>query len=234
MTTSGSTDFTLVTNTIIEEACEIAGIASEGTPISAYTYASGKRSLNLIVKAWGAQERLWLKTRASVTLVASQADYALATLFGSKPGRVLSVRRRVTSGTIDTPLNELSRQEYEDLPNKAIDSIPTAFYYDPQVDTGTLSLWPRPSTATAAAMTLQVTYLRRPEDFDASNDTADMPQEWLRALCYTLASELALKNGRPADLRAEISARAKSYLDQIEGWDNEPASIYLQPDLSRW
>ena len=51
------------------------------------------RSLNLIVKTWGASEKLWTKTEGSVTLVASQADYALATLFSVKPMRVLSVRK---------------------------------------------------------------------------------------------------------------------------------------------
>lgn len=229
MTTSGSTSFTLVTNEIIEEACAIAGIASEGEAVSAWYYEQGRRSLNMIVKAWGADERLWLKTEASVTLVASQSEYALATLLSVKPMRVLSVRRRVTNGTIDLALTELSRQEYFDLPNKATDSVPIAFYYDPQLTTGKLYVWPRPSTATAADQTLQLTYLRKIEDFDNTNDDPDLPQEWLRALAYTLAGELALKGGVAPDIRAEISARAKSYMDDIKGWDNEPASIFVYP-----
>lgn len=233
MSTSSSTNFSLTTNQIIEESFDIAGVGSEGEAISADQYARARRSLNMIVKHWGGDERLWLKTEASVTLVASQATYALATLFSVKPMRVLSVRRRVTSGTIDTPLIELSRQEYFDLPNKNIDSVPTQFYYDPQRDTGTLYVWPRPSTATATDQTLQLTYLRKIEDFDNSNDDPDLPQEWLRALCYTLAGELALKYGVAADLRGEIAARASSYYEKISGWDIEPASIYIQPDLSR-
>lgn len=231
MATSGSTNFSLVTNQIVDEAFDICGIGSEGEAISADQYERARRSLNLIVKAWGAKEHLWLKTENSVTLVASQADYALATLFSVKPMRVLSVRRRVTASGIETPLGELSREEYYNLPNKAGTGVPVQFYYDPQRATGTLSVWLAPDTATAAAQTLKVTWLRKIEDFDGSADDPDLPQEWLRALCYTLASELALKYGLTPDIRSEISARAKSYLDQIEGWDNEPASVFLQPDL---
>lgn len=229
MTTSGSTNFALVTNTIVEEAASLAGITSEGEPVSAYIYTQGLRSLNMIAKAWSASGHLWIKTEASVTLVASQANYALATLFGKKPSRVLSVRRKVTSGGVETPLLELAREQYFEQPNKTTASIPTSFYYDPQLATGTLYLWPTASTATAAAMTLNVTYLRPIEDFDNSTDDPDLPPEWTLALSYTLAEQLALKFGRPPELRREIADRAGVYKAMIESWDTEPASLYLQP-----
>lgn len=230
MTTSGSTNFALVANTLIEEAATLAGIASEGEPVSAYIYAQGLRSLNMIAKAWSSSGHLWLKTEASVTLVASQANYALATLFAKKPSRVLSVRRKVTSGGVETPLLELARDQYFEQPNKTTASIPTSFYYDPQLATGTMYLWPTASTANAAAMTLNVTYLRPIEDFDSSTDDPDLPPEWTLALSYALAEQLALKFARPADLRREIAERAGVYKAMIESWDTEPASLYLQPD----
>lgn len=233
MSTSGSTNFSLVTNTLIDEAFDICGIGSEGEAVTSDMYARATRSLNLIKSTWGAAERLWTKTEGSVTLVADQQSYALATLFSVKPMRVLSVRRRVTASAIDTPLMELSRQEYFDTPNKASSSIPNSFYYDPQLATGTLYIWPVASAATAAAQTLKVTYLRRIEDFDGSADDPDFPQEWTQALCYALASEMALKYGVAPDLRAEINMRAGALYEALSGWDNEPASILLQPDL-RW
>lgn len=233
MPVSGSTDFALTANEIITEAFDICGIGSEGEAISSDQYSRARRSLNLIVKTFGASDHLWIRTDASVTLVASQANYALATLLSVKPARVLEVRRRVTSGSLDTPLTEWSREEYLSQPNKTTDSIPVAFYYDPQRDTGTLYVWPRPSTTTATDMTLQLTYLRRINDFDTSSDSPDLPQEWLQALCYALASELALKYGVEQGIRQEIAARAAFLKDQLESWDTEPASIYLQPER-RW
>lgn len=233
MATSGSTDFSLVTNTIIEEAFDLCGVGSEGEPISADMYSRARRSLNLIVKTWATREHLWLRTSGSVTLVASQGTYALATLFSVKPMRVLEVRRRVTSSSLDTPMNELARQDYFELPNKASEDKPISWYYDPQLSTGTLYVWPEPDTTTASTMTLQLTYLRKIEDFDASDNDADLPQEWLQALTYALAEQLALKYGVAGDIRSEIAGRAAALMAQLEAFDNEPASLFLMPER-RW
>lgn len=231
MSTSGSVDFGLVTNTIIEKAFHRLGVASEGEAMTARMYEDGRASLNLMVKAWSAREHLWLTTTTAVTLVASQADYALTTLFSLKPMRVLSVRRRVTSESTDTPLRPLSRQEYFDLPNKTTAAVPTGWFYDPQRATGTLYLWPTASTSVAAAQTLQVTYQRRIQDFDASNNDPDLPQEWLEALVWNLADNLEpeypVNNPR---LAAKIERMARQTLADIEASDTETESIFLQPE----
>lgn len=229
MTTSASSDFALVTNELIEEAYSLIGVASEGTGISAYQYAQGRRSLNLIAKDWAAKERLWTRTEGTKALVAATASYALT----PKPLRVLSVRRRTTASGTDLPLRMLSRQDYYDLPNKTSAGAPNCFYYDPQRASGTLYVWPVPATADASAYSLIYTYLRTLEDFDGSSDDPDLPQEWLRALSYTLAAELALKHGRPPEMRAEINARAAAHVAEMEGWDNETTAIFLVPD-ERW
>lgn len=232
MSTSGSVDFSLVTNTIIARAFNRIGAASEGEPVSASMYADGKEELNLLVKAWGAREHLWLRTEGSITLVANQAEYALATLFTPvKPMRVLSVRRRVTSGAIDSPLREMSRAEYFDLGNKTTAAVPSGWYYDPQRATGTLYLHPTASTATAAAQTLKITYLRKIQDFDESNNDPDLPQEWLDALVWNLAD--ALSTAYPvnnARLAAKVERRAAQSLAEIEAFDTEPTSLFLQPE----
>jgi hypothetical protein len=230
MTTSGSTDFGLVTNTIIEEAFDVCGVGSEGEAISADQYERARRSLNLMVKAWSAEEHLWLRTEASVTLVASQASYALATLFSQKPMRVLSVRRRVTSGSLDTPLLELSRQDYDAISSKTVAAVPTSFYFDPQRATGTLYVWPTASTATAAAQTLLVTYLRRIEDFDGSNNDPDLPQEWLEAV--TSGSPTGWRSSTSATRACATTSACAPPMARaaIESWDTEPGSVFLQPD----
>lgn len=231
MTTSGSTNFNLVANQIIEKAFNRLGVASEGEAISARMYADGLESLNLMVKAWGAREHLWLRTEASVTLVASQASYALATLFLQKPMRVVEVRRRISG--IDTPLTEYSRQTYTEQPNKSVASVPVAFYYDPQATTGTLYVWPAPSTATAASTTLQLTYLRKMQDFDNSNDDADLPQEWLDALIWNLADSLSTEYPvSDPRLAAKIEMKAATTLAAIDSFDTEPGSLFLQPEAN--
>ena len=58
VSTSGSTNFNLSANEIIVEAFDLIGVGSEGEPISADMYNRAKRSLNLLIKTWGAQPHL--------------------------------------------------------------------------------------------------------------------------------------------------------------------------------
>lgn len=229
MATSGDTTYRLVANEIVAEAFDICGIGSEGESISVDMSARAMRSLNLLAKAWSASGHLWKQVSRSVSLVAGQDDYALS----PKPMRVVEVRRRVTSSGIDTPLNELARQDYLEQPNKSAQATPISFYYDPRATVGTLYIWPTASTAVAAAMTLELTELQPIEDFDASNNDADFPNEWMQALSYGLAEQIALKYGVAPDVRGEIGARAAAYKANMEAWDSEPASLFLQPE-SRW
>lgn len=217
--------YTLTATQLIEEAFDLCGIGSEGEPISADQYQRALRSLNLIVKAWGASEHLWLRTEATVALVAGQAAYSLE----PKPMRVIEARRNNIASTIDTPLNQWAREQYTSMTNKTAQSIPTAFYYDPSKTTGTLYLWPTPSADTATQFQVKLTYLRQLDNFSDTNDTADMPQEWQQALVYALADELALKYGVSNQIAGRISQRAAVSKAMIESWDTEPASLFLQP-----
>jgi len=226
MSTSGTTSFNLTASGIVTEAFDLCGIGSEGEAINADMNERAMRSLNLIVKAWGSSQHLWVQTAKSVALVASQASYPLS----PKPLRVVEVRRRVTSSQIDTPLSEWARQTYTEQPGKTTASIPVAFYYDPQLTAGALYIWPTASAATAASMTLELTYLRRIEDFDASADDADLPQEWLMALSYALADQLAVKYVSDGGRRQELAARAAALKAEIQQFDTEPASLYMQPN----
>lgn len=219
-------DFTLTGSQIIEEAFDLCGIGAEGEAVSADMYARALRSLNLIVKAWGAEEHLWLRTDRTLALVAGQAAYAVE----PKPMRITAVARANIASSIETSMMEWSRSEYNDMPNKITQSIPTAFYYDPQRTAGTLYVWPAPSAATAAQFRLTITYLRTLQDFDSTNDSPDLPQEWLLALCYGLAEQLAIKYNAPARIAALITQRAAIYKAQINSWDTEPSSLFLQPD----
>jgi len=227
MSVSGSVDYNLTATEIVEAAFAVLGVAQEGETMTARMLSDGLRALNLMLKTWGTNEHLWLKTDGTVTMVASQAAY---TLSSPKPMRVLDVTR-VTSDGIETPLNELSWREYSDLPNKTgSPSIPVSYYYDPQLSTGTLYLWPAPSSTTVADFTMDMTYLRRISDMDASNNDLDMPQEWLETVQWNLAKRLMTQYPvNDPNLAQMVIATAVELLDQLRGWDNETASIYLQP-----
>lgn len=226
MATSGSVDFTLTARELIQNAYELAGVYGDGEAVNANDASSALVHLNLMVKTWGAQERLWVKTETTQALSASTASYTL-----SAARKVLSVRRRTSS--IDTPLLEISHAEYQDIPSKAQTGYPLQWYFDRQRSTKLLYVWPVPTAAIAASTTLYYTYLRAIEDFDDLANDPDVPQEWLEALTYNLAKRLALLNSVPSTnpaRYAEIKQAAELLYAGLSAYDQETASVFLQPD----
>lgn len=225
---ASSYTYTLTLNELIEEALDVIGVGSEGEPITADMYRRGKRSLNLMVLSWNAQEDLWRHENRTVTPLTDTGAYSIV----PKPMRVTSARRKLTLGGYETPMTEWSRQEYLDMPNKlSSPSTPVNFYYDPQRDTGVLYLWPAPSAAVAPTITVEIDVLRPFFILDLSNDTLDFPQEWQETVVMNLAKRLKLKYPvNDPTTNAQIDQLADELFAKLKAWDQEPASIYLQPD----
>lgn len=227
MATSGSTDYSLTARQIATAALEMLGVIALGDTPEAEHSAKALEQLNLMVKTWSAtpDPKLWLLTEGTQALTVSTASYVL-----TAPRKVLSVRRRTSN--IDTPLIELSRSDYFDTPTKSATGIPNSWFFDRQRASKTLYLWPAPDTTTAANTTLQYTYLRVIEDLDTLDDDFDVPQEWLEPLEVSLAARLILPfrvhitdpNGA-----ALIQQRAETLYAQLSSYDEEEASVFLQP-----
>lgn len=148
----------------------------------------------------------------------------------NKPLRILSARR-VTGGPDSpsaVPLVMLSHEEYYNIPTKETNGSPTQFYYNPDLTTGQLSLWPRPDDPETY---IEFTFERMLEDFDAATDNADFPSEWLECLVYQLAVRLAPQFGK-SNMLESIGPMAKDLYDKVSGFDQEPASIKFMPDIS--
>jgi hypothetical protein len=227
MATSGSTDFSLTRNEIIQESLELLGVvAAEETPAAA-DVETAARSLNMMIKSWQSKGiSLWRQTEGSLGLTAGTASFTMGAggdFTTSRPLRISSARLSV--GSIETPLQEVSRAEYFDLPNKTSSGRPSLFYYDPQLGLGKIYLWP--TVAAGVTATLKFSFQRSVEDFDAAGDTPDFPQEHLEAISYNLAARLAPKFG--TTIGQEVAAIAISSLDDLMGWDREPASVFFQP-----
>jgi hypothetical protein len=225
--TSGSANYSLTRNDIIQEALELIGVlASEEAPAAA-DVLTADRSLNMMVKGWMSKGiNLWRQTEGSLTATAGQASFTMGSggdYTTARPLRISSAR--VSVGGVETPLVEMSRQEYFDLPLKTTTGRPSAFYYDPQLSLGKIYLWP--TVATGVTATLKFTYQRSLEDFDAAANEPDFPQEWLECLAYNLAARLAPKFG--TTVSPEVAAIAISSLEDLMGWDREPASVFFQP-----
>lgn len=232
MTTSNSTDFNLTRNELIAGALRILGVVGEGQTPTTDQYTTGSEALNYLIKAWELQGvPIWAIKNTDITLVAGQADYEIGlgkATNVAKPLKIYQAFRRTTSN-IDIPQTILSQQQYNMLGNKTSSGPPSQLYYNAQRDYGILSVFPVPSSADVTDV-IRIFYQRPLEDFDASTDNPDVPQEMLRALKYSLASELAFEYGISASDRSDLEMRAMRLQQEAFAFNAEDTSYYFQID----
>lgn len=144
----------------------------------------------------------------------------------NRPLRIIDARRR-NSDSIDTIVTPISRQEYFNLSNKASDGEVNQYYYDPQLTSGVLYVWP---LITDVSNTLKLSVYDPVNDLDATTDNIDFPVEWMRPLKMMLAQDLVLEYP-VSDSRAKwIAMTAREAKDIVMGWDVEPVSVFMAAD----
>lgn len=128
----------------------------------------------------------------------------------------------------DTPIQMISRTEYAQLANKGTPGKIVQAFYDPQLGTGALSVWPTPDNA---ADVLCFWYERLLEDFNSGADTPDFAIEWGEALILGLAHRMSSTAGLTLAERQDLERRAALALATAEGYDRENVGVFFQPDM---
>ena len=144
-----------------------------------------------------------------------------------RPQRIISMMRRSASN-IDTPIELISEQQYQNLSIKSSSGKVNQAYYDPRRDTaGLLHLWGVDDETELVFFS----YLRPVQDFDASSDNPDFPVEWSRYLVKALAYDLAPKYGIPPQERMLLKADRDEARYDAESGDIEQTSVFFGADL---
>ncbi len=146
----------------------------------------------------------------------------------NRPLRILQGRRYSYNGGNEILIgdqngNPIAREDYFSLPNKAQSGTPVQFYYDPQMTTGILYLWPSPSDSNYA---FKFTYMRPICTYDELTDTSDLPQEWQAAIVDGLATRLCPTYGQSARYPSLKDMAMESY-QMLKNYDNEKSYIKL-------
>ena len=103
----------------------------------------------------------------------------------------------------------------------------------PRRDNGVLYVFPVPS-ATEVANNIQIVYQAPYEDFDASTDTPDFPQEWYDAITYGLATRLAPEYGIPSTDRRTLWQEMLTIKQDALNFGLEEGSLYFGREMRSW
>tara|TARA_Y100001951_G_C11206025_1_gene220054 strand:- start:24 stop:707 length:684 start_codon:yes stop_codon:yes gene_type:complete len=185
MPTSGTTEFNLSVDEIIEEAFERCGLQTR----KGYDLETARRSLNILFAEWANRGlNLWKITQGSKTLVASQPSYSFSS--PEEQGIVDILSAIVNNETNDYAVDRISRMSYLDLPNKTETGMPSEWYFERTL-IPTLYVYTSPDTT--KTYTFKYYALRRIEDAGSYRDNVDLPFRFIPAMVCGLAYYIAMK-----------------------------------------
>lgn len=237
MATSNSTDFILTRDQIINGALRIVGALAQGESPTADMVTEAAEALNIMVKAWAADGMpLWAIKETTVPLTAT-AQYQIGltkTINTAKPLKIIQAFVRDTTSDVDVPMTIVTKDEYNRLGNKTSTGTPIQLYYEPLLDYGIMYVYPLPDTSAISDKEIHIFYQRPFQDFDASTDNPDFPQEWYDALKFGLADRIAVEYGVPIVDRNDIKSRAMQLKNDALSFGTEEGSLYFQRDYRNW
>ena len=221
MAVSGTYDFNLDIDEVIQEATEMIG----GEDTLGHEAASARRSINLMLKDW--QNRgvlLWSTSVSNVTVSASVANYSLSS------STVDALEVVINRDDTDLQLERITPEEYLLIPNKTQKGRPNQYSIRRGRDNPTLSLWPIPENSTDV---LKMEIFSELQDVDKSAiQNADVPKRFLPCLTCGLAYYMAMKRPLvPENRIMMLKANYEELLMRAMEEDRERASMYLRPRL---
>lgn len=237
MTVSNVTTFSISGDQIVNAALRKIAALGDGQSPSATQLANGTQALNLMLKTLMTKGMpLWVISEYDMTMTATHSyTFGIGqTINIPAPLKVLQAILVTTSDGSTRDLEIKTHYDYNLLSNQTSVGSPTGYWYQPLNQTGVLSLWPIPDSATIAQQTVKIVYQRPFYDMVSGADTLDFPQFWHEAIVYGLAWRLAPEFGLPLPDRQALKAEAQMLLDEALSFGTEEGSLFLQPDWQRW
>lgn len=236
MATSGTYTYKATVATVIEEALKKIGVIEEGVSATSTQISDAMPTLEMYLKALGNKGLMtWKIIKTSKTLVASTTGYIPSVNF--RYTEITDIVFRDSAGE-DTPLIELTRDEWSRLSDKDQTGQPTQYWWDKEAVEGTdyVYLYPTPDSNNAGNSEAIIITGTVPIE-DADNDGTDdgtydinVPPEYLEAVVYGLAVRLAPSYGIPITDRRELRMEYDEIMTDALNFDRETGSLFLRPD----
>ena len=233
--------YSITRDQIIVSALRKLGVvepADTSATIDANIITNSAQALNLMIKQWMTDGiKLWTIVELTLPMVASQTTYVIGPigpdLVTDKPLKLIQGWIRNTSVTpyIDTPLQILSKQEYNTLGSKFSTGIANSIFLDPGVTSSSVYLYLTPNSFTATSYSVHLVVQRPLYDISSSTSVPDFPNEWMNALVWGLADQLAIEFSVPANHRQEITMKAERFREQTSAWGIDAESTLFTPSF---
>ena len=217
MATSGTTDFDLSIDRLIERA-----YARCNTQVgTGYELSAARDNLNLLFSEWGNRGiHLWKVKNHTQSLTSGTTEYTAP----ADASDVLEVVFRSSDGLTDTSMTKISRSEYENLPNKQSTGTPSQYYVRRELSAVKIKLYLTPDTT---GTNINYFYVGRIEDAGAYTNTADAPYRFLpclvSGLAYYTSQEIA------PQLSQELERRYEAELQRALTEDSQSTSVNIVP-----
>lgn len=224
---SGTYNFSLTAQTLVESSLRQTGRFGSVDTIPAGDITNCLQALNIIIKGLVKNQKpLWCMQRLTVPLAAGTATYNLSTISGqTRPLRVLFAFLRDAAGN-DTELAIVARDDYNQLGLKSSPGTPNQLYVDSQLTAVNATVYNVPADS---LHTMYVDIQSQIQDVNVLADTLDFPQEAYHMLKWVLADEIALEYLTPQDIRLEISRKAMMAYEGFFSGEREEASTHFSP-----
>lgn len=219
MSTSGTYDFSMDIDEVIQEAMEMIG----GEPTLGHEPKSARRSINLLLSDWQNRDiMLWTAETSVFTVSVSTTTYSLAS------SSIDVLEAVVNRDSTDIQLERISMQEYLKIPNKGQTGRTTQYAVRHERGNPVVHLWPLPENNTDQIKLEIVSYM---EDVNKSAiQNADISRRFLPCLTSGLAYYMSMK--RPNVEATRIAMIKQEYEDRLQramDEDRERVSIFLKP-----
>jgi hypothetical protein len=211
--------------TIINRSLRLIGAIASGDSPTSDESADALTALNAMIDSWRNERLLtYALMESTVTLSAGDTTYtigAAGNIVATCPVKIESAF--VRSGNVDFPVEIIDKARFDAIPDKTTTSdIPQFIYYDHAVTTGTMNVWPVPTTANV----LHVTMWTVLSTLATVGTTVTLPPGYERALVYNLAIEIAPEYEKK--ISQEVAKNAKESLAAIKKINSRQTLAYSE------
>jgi len=135
---------------------------------------------------------------------------------------------RNSSTNVDTPLNRISRSQYQAFSNKTDSGLPTQYWVQRFIDKVTVTLYLTPGSSQAGNF-MNFYYTKRIDDVGAYTNATDVPYRFVPCMITGLAFYLSQKYA-PQRIQ-DLKLLYEDELKRAESEDGSSGSTYISPKV---